>query len=215
LGEPAFRARAVDVPDLFVTASGGLSSSADARKFRADQPADAILVTPADWEVIDGIWAQVQANSAVKEIVDRIAEAEVTVVHHRDDGHSIRCRFDAITADGRIVDWKTTRDARPLESWQKSVMEHGYNYQSALYESIAAAAGISDEPMVFVALSTTPSYQVQAITLPRRLVRPCHDLISEDLDEIALRAEVGNWLPAGYGEVNELVMPSWCYRGDA
>jgi len=212
LGEAEFKRRAVAVPERFVTSSGTLSSSKDAKAFFADHPADAILVCPADAAVIAGIWQQALANAAVREIIESICEHELSCVWKREDGHELRCRFDAITHDGRLIDWKTTREARPLESWQSTVIEHGYHYQDALYQEGAQACGISDQPLTFVCLSTTPSYQVQAVTLPARLVDPCHDQITEDLEEIALRKEMNNWLPDGYGEVRELVFPEWAYR---
>ncbi len=212
LGEAEFRRRAVAVPEKFLTASGTVSTSKEAKAFLADQPEDAILVCPADAAVIDGIWKQALANAASREIIESISEHELSCIWQREDGHSLRCRFDAVTDDGRLIDWKTTREARPLESWQGTVIEHGYHYQSALYQEGAVTCGISDQPLTFVVLSTTPSYQVQVVTLPPRLVAPCHDLITQDLEEIAIRKEMGNWLPDGYGEVRELEFPEWAYR---
>ena len=212
LGEPEFRRRAVLVPEKFCTATGTLSSGKEAKAWLADQPADAILLTPADDAVITGIWKQAMDNAAVREIIDSIEEHELSVVWEREDGHRLRCRFDAVTRDGRLIDWKTTREARPLESWIGPAIEHGYHYQAALYGSGAIEAGISDRPMTFVVLSTTPSYQVQAVTLPAPVVDMCHDMITRDLDEIAVRTETDNWLPAGYGEVHELAVPEYLLR---
>jgi hypothetical protein len=212
LGEPEFRRRAVLVPEKFCTSTGTLSSGKEAKSWLADQPADAILLSPADDAVITGIWAQAMANAAVREIVEGIEVHELSVRVQRADGHRLRCRLDAFHRDGRLIDWKTTREARPLESWVGPAIEHGYHYQAALYQSLAIEAGLSDREMTFVVLSTTPSYQVQAVTLPPHVVGMCHDLISADLDEIALRKETDNWLPAGYGEVHELSVPDYLLR---
>ena len=212
LGEPEFRRRAVLVPERFCTASGTLSAGKESKAWLADQPKDAILLTPADDAVITGLWKQAQDNAAVREIIDSISEHELSVIWEREDGHRLRCRFDAVTHDGRLIDWKTTREARPLESWIGPAIDHGYHYQAALYGGGAIEAGISDRPMTFVVLSTTPSYQVQAVTLPANVVDMCHDMITRDLDEIALRTETDNWLCDGYGEVHELVVPDYLLR---
>jgi len=212
LGEPEFRRRAVLVPEKFCTASGTLSAGKEAKAWVADQPADAILLTPADDAVITGLWKQAMDNAAVREIVEGIEYHELSVRVKRADGHGLRCRFDAVHRDGRLIDWKTCRNAHPLDDWWKTVLEHGYSYQAALYQSLAIEAGISDRPMTFVALSTTPPYEVQAVTLPHQLVERCHQWITDDLNEIALRKEMNNWLPAGYGEVHELVVPEYLLR---
>ncbi len=213
LGYEAFWAAAVRIPEPYLTSNGSLSQGKEAKAWRADQPADAVLVSPADAAVIDGIWRQAQDNSIVRDLIERQEEHELSVIGNI-AGHPARCRIDMLTHDGQMVDWKTCRDARPLETWFKTVLEHGYHYQSAWYEHLAEQAGLSDRPMVFVALSTVPSYQVQAVTLPRELVARCHEWIAADLDEIALRTEMGNWLPDGYGEITELKFPGWALKED-
>jgi hypothetical protein len=211
LGEAEFRRRAVLAPEKYCTTTG-LSAGKEAKAWLADQPADAVILTPADDAVITGIWKQAMDNAAVREIVEGIEYHELSVRVKRADGHGLRCRIDALHRDGRLIDWKTSREARPLETWVGPAIEHGYHYQAALYQSLAIEAGISDRPMTFVVLSTTPSYQVQAVTLPAHVVDMCHDLITADLDEIAYRTETDNWLPAGYGEVHELVVPDYLLR---
>jgi hypothetical protein len=215
LGEPEFRRRAVLVPEKFCTATGTLSSGKEAKSWLADQPADAILLTPADDAVITGIWKQAMDNAAVREIVEGIEYHELSVRVKRTDGHGLRCRIDAFHRDGRLIDWKTCRNAHPLDDWWKTVLDMGYHYQAALYQSVAVESGISDREMTFVALSTTPPYEVQAVTLPAQLVERCHQWITDDLNEIALRKEMNNWFPAFYGEVTELKFPEWALRGDA
>ncbi len=212
LGWPEFQRRVVRVPAEYCTATGTLSAGKEAKAWLADQPSDAILLTPADEAVINGIWKQANDNAAVREVIDSVEESELSVCWLREDGHALRCRFDAITSDGRLIDWKTTREARPLESWWKTALEHGYHYQQSLYEQGALEAGISDQPMTFVVLSTTPPYQVQAVTLPHQLVARCDQWITDDLEEIALRTEMGNFLPEGYGKTHEIVFPEWALR---
>lgn len=215
LGPGKYRSHLSLIPADYVTASGGLSSGKEAKAWLADQDPDLPLASPADVATTEAILEQFFSNAAARDLYERIDQHELSAIHHRDDGHILRCRFDAKTWDGVLLDWKSCRDVRPLETWHKSVLEHGYHYQSALYSQIASAAGLSDQRLTFVAMSTTPPHQVQVVTLPERLVLRCEQWIADDLEELAARTESGNWLPASYGEVTELYIPEWAMRGDA
>jgi hypothetical protein len=207
-----FRARRVEIPEQYTTASGGLSTGKEAKAWRADQPADALIVSPADNAVIEKIIEQAFANKAIVDLYERIEHRELSAFYRRPDGHAVRCRWDAITLDGIAVDWKTANHARPLETWWKSCLEFGYHYQDSWYRTIGEGLGITEGPMRFVVLSTTAPYQCQVVTLPERLTSQCDAQITADLDEIEMRTEMGNWLPAGYGEVHELQFPAWATR---
>ena len=208
-GPGKYRSRLAEIPGQFVTASGGLSANKESKAWVADQDPDLPLASPADIATTEAILKEFFRNSAARELYEQIDRHELSAIHRREDGHTLRCRYDAMTESGVALDWKTTRDARPLETWWDAVIKHGYHYQQALYGQIAQAAGLGDGSMVFVAMSTTPSYQVQVVTLPPRLVRICERWIAEDLEEIEARKEADFWLPEGYGEINELSFPEW------
>jgi hypothetical protein len=210
IGSLAFWRAAVTVPDKYLTPAGAISFSKESKAWQEDQGPDAILVPPADAHAIRQILRELYANRAARDIYARVAEHELSCIYKRPDGHAIRCRFDAVLDDGSIIDYKTSKEEHPLKTWASSAIDLGYHYQDALYSQCAAAAGLIPG-MTFVVLSTT-SYEVQVVTLPRHAVEPCHRWITEDLDEIAERLATGNWLPEGYGEVNELAVPSHLLR---
>jgi hypothetical protein len=212
LGGPAYRAAVKIVPGQFATAAGALSSTKEAKAWVADQGPDALIATPSDAAIVEGILREFFRNSAARALYEDASHHELSAVHRRDDGHLVRCRYDMVTHGGRIVDWKTTRDARPLNTFHKAVATHGYHYASAWYSLIARAAGISDERLTFVTLSTTGHHDVQVVTLPERIVARCEQWIADDLEELAARLDSGVWLPHGYGEEHELVCPDYLFR---
>ena len=76
------------------------------------------------------------------------------------DGIACRCRPDAATERGVIVDLKTTRDASP-DGFAKSVAQYRYHVQAAFYsDGDRAAFGEAPRGFVFIAVETEPPYLV-------------------------------------------------------
>jgi exodeoxyribonuclease VIII len=76
------------------------------------------------------------------------------------DGIACRCRPDAVTQRGVIVDLKTTRDASP-DGFAKSVAQYRYHVQAAFYsDGYRAAFGEAPRGFVFIAVETEPPYLV-------------------------------------------------------
>ena len=213
LGPTRYRSHLVSVPEEFRTAGGGLSSSKAAKAWRDEQGPDAIVASEENLAIVEAILSQFFSNAMARDLYEDIWKHELSAFYRRPDGHLIRCRYDAVTHGGVLLDWKSCRDARPLESWWRGCLDHGYHYASAWYSQIAAAAGLSDQRLTFVACSTTPSHQVQVCELPEPLVAMCEQWITDDLDEIEARKESGHWLPSGYGEINVLQFPEWAFKG--
>ena len=206
LGEEEFYRRAVVAPDSFVTASGAISTKADALKWRASLPADAIPVSPADMAMLKRQLAQVKANSAARTLFEMPGWSEVSIRWMRQDGSKLRCRADKITRDGQIVDWKTTRDEQPLKTWWNAARQYDYFLQNALYEEGGRFAGLPDLPMVFVLLSTT-TFQCHVVTLPRQLVARAACRLDTLLGELRMCREMESFLPEDYGQITELFVP--------
>jgi hypothetical protein len=93
-----------------------------------------------------------------------------------------------------------------------------YGLQSALYQEGAAAAGFSDEPLIFVLISTA-SPCVIAKTLPQRFIDLGKTQLDRALADLSARMSFGDWTPDGYGSIDELYMPEFCFKdyqgGDA
>jgi len=215
LGPEDFWARASEVPPQYCTASGAISAGVEARKWRADLPSDALLISPADADMLRKQLEQFFANAAVAELYSRIQQHEISIRWTRGDLFKLRCRPDAVLDDGRLIDFKTTSEPRILRNWWKSAVEFGYGLQAAVYGEGSVLAGLSDEPMVFIVVSTKSPFDVQAVTLPSEFVDAGRRRMQRIITEIQQRMEMDHWLPEGFGEVVELSMPSHALRGDA
>jgi hypothetical protein len=75
-------------------------------------------------------------------------------------GVDCRCRPDAVTAGGVIVDLKTCCDASP-EGFAKSIVQYRYHVQAAFYsDGYRAAFGEAPKGFAFIAVETEAPYLV-------------------------------------------------------
>jgi hypothetical protein len=63
--------------------------------------------------------------------------------------------------------------------------------------------------MVFVVTSTVSPYETQVLHLPPAYMDWCRRRLDTVLEDIARRRRDGDWLPVGYGRVNEITMPGF------
>ena len=186
----------------------GWKSTKKTKEFRESLSPDITWISAADHYLLSDMWQQIRANSAAQSVVDAIAHHEVSIRWSRPDGTQLKCRPDAITKDGRVVDWKTCRYANPLKDWWKAVVDYGYHLQDALYREGAKEAGWSDEPLIFVLISTAGSHQVQVVELPNEACVIGKRMLEEAIEGIAAHKAFGTRLvPQGYGAVNTLPVP--------
>lgn len=80
-------------------------------------------------------------------------------------GLVLRCRYDLLTADGRALDLKKTRDARPAE-FEKSVASYRYHVQQAHYSRVfELITGEQLRSFTFLAVEDQPPYTAHAYKL--------------------------------------------------
>ncbi len=211
IGPSVFWDVAKRVPAKFCTGSGGLSTKQDAQDWVKEQGPDAILVTPSDEETLRAQHKQAMANRAFVELWEQVAEKEISIIWKRASGTGLRCRPDAVLEDGRLIDFKTTRDQFPLKQWWHSCREYGYGLQAAVYREGASLAGFSDEPMTFVVASTVGECEVHCVTLPRRFVLMGQRKLDRLIEEYEDRMALDSWVPSSYGAITELYMPPHVY----
>jgi len=199
-------------PGQFITAGGALSASKDAKAWIADQGPDALIVTPQDAEFLTEVQSQCSLNKAVADLLAEIEHKEVSIRWKRPDGTKLKCRPDAITRRGRVVDYKTTKYRNPAKDFHRACVEYQYGLQSAVYQEGAAAAGFSGEPLIFVLISTVSPYTVIAKVLPTRFIDVGKARLERALADLSARTSFGDWTPDGYGSIDELYMPEWCFK---
>ncbi len=211
IGIDRFGERAVVAPPAFCTGGGALSTKKEAKEWRAEQPADAIVLTTSQSDTLGEMWEGFAANSAAGDLYCSITHREVSLRWESTAGVKVRCRPDAICEGGRLVDFKSTRHSTPLRDFKWAVKDYGYGLSAALYEQGCVLAGLAEPPMHFVVTSTA-SLETQVLTLPQSYMDFCRQRLEQLLLEIAERRVSGNWNPVGYGAIHEIEMPGFAER---
>ena len=189
----------------------GLSTKKTTKDWLASLDPDTWVVSDKQASFLGRMWQSIDANPAVAGLIEQIAHHEVSI-RFRYLQMLCRVRPDAVLDTGRLLDWKTTRHVNPVKHFWKSVLDFNYHISHALYLHGARAAGFSDQPMVYVAISTSESGAVQAMTLPQRVIDHGKRTLDRLLLEINAREVLGDWEPTGYGSVNEIEFPSYAIR---
>jgi exodeoxyribonuclease VIII len=124
------------------------------------------------------------------------------------DGIACRCRPDAVTARGVIVDLKTTRDASP-DGFAKSVAQYRYHVQAAFYfDGYKAAFGEAPRGFVFIAVEAEPPYLVAVYVASEAMTnRGRHDYRA-DLETFRRCQDTDTW--PGYSDAPLTIdLPKW------
>lgn len=124
------------------------------------------------------------------------------------DGIACRCRPDAVTERGVIVDLKTTRDASP-DGFAKSVAQYRYHVQAAFYsDGFRAAFGEPPRGFVFIAVETEPPHLVGVYVASADMVLRGRAAYEADLATFKACRDADSW--PGYSDAPlTLDLPKW------
>jgi hypothetical protein len=124
------------------------------------------------------------------------------------DGIACRCRPDAVTASGVIVDLKTTRDASP-DGFAKSIAQYRYHVQAAYYsDGYEAAFGRQPKGFVFIAVETEPPYLVAVYVASEAMVLRGRADYLTDLETFRRCRDTDTW--PGYATAPITIdLPKW------
>lgn len=123
-------------------------------------------------------------------------------------GVDCRCRPDAVTERGVIVDLKTTRDASP-DGFAKSVAQYRYQVQAAFYsDGYKAAFGEAPRGFVFIAVETEPPYLVAVYVASETMTQRGRIDYQTDLDTFRRCQDADTW--PGYSDAPLTIdLPKW------
>lgn len=203
--EQEFWPRVVRASKQHSTSAGGLNAAG--KEWAREQDDDKIVVSQADH---DKLWAQTRqilANPASRELLEQSVDREFNVRWALPNGHRMRCRCDGATSEV-WYDIKTTREAKPLETFGWACHRFHYQIQAAVYASAAVAIGYEPHSMRFIATSTVPPYICEVVYLPDHVVERAYHKVLALTEELAARKEMDHWLPESYGQVHELRVPN-------
>lgn len=142
--------------------------------------------------------------------LDTAQYAELSYID--EDGR--KCRWDLITADEEIWDYKTCRESHPVH-FSRNAYTLGYwlkmAYQADLYER---AFGRPPNKVVLLAQSKTKPFIAQAYYLTDEQLRVGREQYQTALAQYRYACETGNWENYG-GGVQELLTPGFAaYEND-
>lgn len=169
---------------------------------------DVQIVAPKLFRQIKAEIKAIKDTPPAMSLIERIVERELSVRWKTGEGDLLRCKFDALTSDGIVVDLKTTREADILRDFWKSVLDFKYHFSCAWYMRGMEACGMEPKPLHFLVISTTLPHDCQVVTLPAALIAEGQRLMDKVLAELRLRESLDWWLPDTHGEVVELPFPA-------
>ena len=128
-------------------------------------------------------------------------------------GEVCKVRLDCFTplSNGAVViDYKTTSDAS-TESFMRSAINYGYDFQAAMYSEAVKRTMDKDVVFYFIAQEKDPPYAFNVLAADDRLVRRGYDTFRELLGIYHECKVTGNWY--GYmgieNQINLLELPAW------
>ena len=154
----------------------------------------------------------IKRHPAARELMDRVVERELSVRWTTADGDRLRCKYDALTSDGIVLDLKTTRETDILANFWKSVLDYRYGFSEAWYRAGMVACGMEAAPIRYIVVSTSLPHDVQVVTLPEAVVEQGRLQMEKALADLRLRESLDWWLPDHHGEVVELPFPATVLR---
>lgn len=128
-------------------------------------------------------------------------------------GEECKCRTDCLSDVGEnliVVDLKTA-DSAETESFMRSAIKYGYDFQSAMYnEGVKANTG--REPMfVFIVIEKKPPYAINILQADKLLIRRGYDLFRELIGTYHDCKQTNNWYGylGKFNQINNLALPAY------
>lgn len=194
-------------PPERLTATGLVGKEAE-KWVKDNAPAGAVVVSPKQRTMLLAAVEAVMSHADGTDLRSRVTEREISVYWETADGHKLKCRFDALTSDGIVLDLKTTSEENILADFYSSVIRFKYHLQDAWYQCGMEAMGLEPRPLHFIVVSTSISHACEVVTLPAAVTAAGRRLMDKALAELRLREDLDWWLPERHGEVVELPFPA-------
>lgn len=175
---------------------------------KEQQAAGLEVLVPDDVKIIRHIANQLSADPLVASGILRGAIEHSLIWQDKPTGVWLRSRPDVIpSADGVLVDLKTTTDASP-EAVQRAVLNLGYAMQGSLAGmGMEAALGMKMTDFVLVWLEKKPPYAVRVSPVDNEWIYWARRQLRRAIDTFARCLETNTW--PGYEGEAAIHMPTW------
>lgn len=188
-----------------------VKAQAEAAQWQAELRPDAMPVTLADMDVVQGILASAKAHSRVPNLL-RTGRAEHSLFWRSQDHDLVlKCRPDFVSETGYLVDVKTTMDAS-LESFSRDVVRYSYSLSAAMYcDGMRASGAANPDHFIILAIEKTPPYAMAIYDLAGDALDRGKQWMHRGLCEIRRALDTGK--AEGYPEhIQVLEEPRWAPR---
>lgn len=204
-------------PDLFASEYMLLREVTD-RRASAYKQAVAVhgedfVLTGTEADYVAGMQESVRSHPGALEILSAPGRAELSVsTTDPETGVIVRIRPDWVTHDGRMLDLKTTQDAR-YEAFSRSVVNYNYHMQQAFYQDVWFWETGERLPFEFLVVEKAMPHAVMMYRLDEEAIREGRRMYREALNTYARCLESNHW-PAYGTETEYLSLPSWAVDAD-
>ncbi len=170
------------------------------------------VVDEAESDDIERMADAVSGHDAAATLLEiaRLRECVFTADLH---GVAAKCRVDAMSDTGLLLDLKTTVSASP-RAFAKSIGEFGYHLQLQFYREVLAAHGIEIRHAVIVAVEKARPNLVAVYQLDMAALDAMSGVVERCVKRWAECVEPGVW-PGYSSSVVQIEVPDWAIRPEA
>lgn len=170
------------------------------------------IVTAEMAKMADGMCKALEKNAFVQKLLQ--GEKEVPFFWTDElTGEECKCRVDCLTEIGEylfIVDLKSTENAES-DAFMRSAIDHGYDFQSAFYNTGVEICKGKKPIFVFIAVEKKPPYALNILQADELFVKRGFNTYRQFLDTYHECKTTDNWW--GYmgknNQINNLYLPSY------
>lgn len=173
---------------------------------------DRTIVSQTDFNKASEMVNALNALEFVEKLLD--GDREMPIRWYDDLTEELcKCRLDCLTyIDDKpiVVDYKTAADAS-TDSFVRSAINHGYDFQAGMYcEGVEKITGIKPT-FVFIVQEKDPPYAVNIFQADDLMVKRGYDIFRELIGIYHDCKQTGNWYGylGKYNVINNLALPAW------
>ena len=197
------------IPDKYVRADGSMSTGRCAKEWFDTQTAEGQeVISQKSLDTLQKMEDRFQMNTQAVMFDDPFegnVEREVSI-RFEDGGVKQRVRPDVIS-NGRLGDYKSTRDPNPLDTFYRAVKRYRYDLSAVMYQRGCELSGMAEGPMVFIVTSTVGDCQTQVIELHTTVIERATAEYDQHIFNLKMCRENNDWTPQGYGEIGVVGTP--------
>ena len=171
----------------------------------AAEAAGVQLITPDDWEALHRMADSVRANAVAAALLDGANHEAGFRMPSPYGAYRLQCRADLYHPGQHLGDLKSTDD---LDGFQRTVVNHGYHRQAALYRFIVSQACGKVLPFSFIAVEKDPPlYRCRVFDLTDEFLTIGWQEVEAALVDIGQRYANGDW--AEHRDAESISPPGW------